>query len=86
MDHYSGPGATAAYDFMKDEYYFGQRSTSVYVPRFQNLNKQDKKYTRGFAYEVYVSRAEWTRGFNEAGFGSEWKDALSEPGHWSASM
>jgi choline dehydrogenase-like flavoprotein len=86
MDHYSGPGAAAGYDILKDQYYFGQRSTSVYVPRFQNLKKQDRKYTRGFAYEVYVSRGEWTRGYNAPGAGGDWKDSLSEPGDWYAAM
>ena len=86
MDHYSGPGAAAGYDILKDQYYFGQRSTSVYIPRFQNLNKQDRKFTRGYAYEVYVTRADWTRGYNNAGAGAAWKDSLSEPGDWQAAM
>ena len=86
MDHYSGPGVAAGFDILKDQYYFGQRSTSVYVPRFQNVLKRDKKYARGFAYEVYVSRSEWTRGYNEPGAGAEWKDSLSLPGDWTAAM
>ena len=86
MDHYSGPGASAQFDILKDQYYFGQRSTSVYVPRFQNLQKRDRKFSRGYAYEVYVSRADWTRGYHEPGAGSEWKDSLSQPGNWQASM
>jgi choline dehydrogenase-like flavoprotein len=86
MDHYSGPGAAAGFDILKDQYYFGQRSTSVYIPRFQNLKGQDRKYTRGFAYEVYVSRAEWTRGYSGPGAGGEWKDSLSKPGNWTAAM
>ena len=86
MDHYSGPGAAASFDIMRDQYYFGQRSTSVYVPRFQNLFKQDRKFKRGYAYEVYVSRGEWTRGYHSEGVGSNWKDLLSEPGEWNASM
>ena len=86
MDHYSGPGAAAGFDILKDQYYFGQRSTSVYVPRFQNLRERDRKYARGFAYEVYVSREDWTRGYHAAGAGADWKDSLSEPGDWQASM
>jgi glucoside 3-dehydrogenase (cytochrome c) catalytic subunit len=86
MDHYSGPGAAGGYDILKDKYYFGQRSTSVYVPRFQNLKGRDRKFARGFAYEVYVSRADWTRGYHAAGAGAGWKDSLSEPGDWQASM
>jgi len=86
MDHYSGPGAAAQFDILKDQYYFGQRSTSVYVPRFQNLQKKDRPFNRGYAYEVYVSRAEWTRGYHAPGTGEEWKDSLSAPGPWQASM
>ena len=86
MDHYSGPGASAHFDILKDKYYFGQRSTSVYVPRFQNLSIQDRKFKRGFAYEVYVSREDWTRGYHQPGAGTEWKDSLSTPGDWTASM
>ena len=86
MDHYSGPGAAASYDMLKDQYYFGQRSTSTYIPRYQNVNKHDRKFMRGFAYEVYASRADWGRGYGGAGAGAAWKDSLSEPGNWSASI
>ena len=86
MDHYSGAGALAGYNDFEDQNYYGHRSTSVYVPRFQNLHKQDRNYKRGFAYEVYVRRGDWTRGYNSPGAGAEWKDSLSEPGSWSAYM
>ena len=86
MDHYSGTGAVASYDILKDQYYFGQRSTSTYIPLYQNLNKQDRKFTRGFAYEVYASRADWGRGYSGPGAGAEWKDSLSDPGSWNAAI
>ena len=86
MDHYSAAGALAGYKSFEDQYYSGRRSTSVYIPRFQNLKGQDRDYKRGFAYEVYVQRGEWTRGYSSAGIGAEWKDSLSEPGNWTAYM
>ena len=86
MDHYSGPGAMAGYDILKDQYYIGQRSTSCYIPRFQNLHKQDRRFRRGYAYEVYVSRSDWSRGYHNPGAGAEWKDALSGAGEWQAAM
>ncbi|HLG40243.1 MAG TPA: GMC oxidoreductase, partial [Chitinophagaceae bacterium] len=86
MDHYSAAGGLAGYNNFEDQYYFGQRSTSVYVPRFQNLRGTDRNYKRGFAYEVYVRRGEWTRGYSEPGIGAEWKDSLSQPGSWTAYM
>lgn len=86
MDHYSGAGALAGYSNFEDQYYSGHRSTSVYVPRFQNLYRNDRNYKRGFAYEVYVQRSEWRRGYSSPGTGAEWKDSLSEPGSWTAYM
>ena len=83
MDHYSGAGANAGgFKDFNNQYYFGQRSTSVYIPRFQNLKGSDRDYKRGFAYEVYVSRGDWGRGYNGPGTGAGWKDSLSEAGEW----
>lgn len=84
MDHYSGMGALATYDKLLDAYYSGHRSTSVYIPRFRNVTTKEKDFLRGYAYEVYVQRGEWTRGYSEPGIGEQWKDGLSEPGTWSA--
>jgi choline dehydrogenase-like flavoprotein len=86
MDHYSAMGAYGQFDIMKDKYYNGQRSTSVYIPRFRNVATKHKDFLRGYAYEVYVRRGEWTNGMNHAGLGNEWKDNLSEPGPWSIYM
>lgn len=84
MDHHATVGATSGWNGFQDQYYKGQRSTSVYIPRWQNLNGQEKDYKRGFAYEVYISRGDWTRGYGSPGIGAEWKESLSEAGYWSA--
>ena len=86
MDHHASAGANAGWTGFQDQYYSGQRSTSVYIPRFQNLRGQDRDYRRGFAYEVYVQRGDWTRGYGSPGIGADWKDALSEAGEWSVFM
>ena len=86
MDHHASAGANAGWTGFQDQYYSGQRSTSVYIPRFQNLRGQDRDYRRGFAYEVYVQRGDWTRGYGSPGIGADWKDALSEAGNWSVFM
>ena len=86
MDHYSGMGGYGVFDLMKDKYYRGHRSTSVYIPRFRNVQTKEKNFIRGYAFEVYVRRAEWTRGFRNAGIGDEWKDELADPGDWSIYM
>ena len=82
MDHHSGVGAIGGYAGFKDSYYIGERAASVYIPRFVNLKKQEKDYLRGFGFENYTSRGDWTRGFGQQGIGAEWKDALSKPGDW----
>lgn len=82
MDHHSGIGAMAGYSGFKDSYYKGERPASVYIPRFVNLQKQEKDYLRGYGFENYTSRSDWTRGLGQPGFGAEWKEGLTKPGDW----
>lgn len=82
MDHHAGMGAMGGYSGFKDSYYQGERPASVYIPRFVNLEKQEKDYVRGYGFENYTSRSDWTRGFHQPGLGADWKDSLSKPGEW----
>ncbi len=84
MDHHAGIGASGAYAGLQDSFYYGQRAASVYIPRFRNLWKNNQEYIRGFSFENYTSRADWTRGFHQAGLGGDWKEGLTKPGNWSA--
>ncbi|MEZ4991810.1 MAG: GMC family oxidoreductase [Saprospiraceae bacterium] len=84
MDHHAYIGAVGHYSGLKDSFYYGQRPASVYIPRFRNLGKNDQDYIRGFSFENYTSRTDWTRGFHQPGLGAGWKDGLSRPGEWSA--
>ncbi len=84
MDHHAGIGATGGYSGLKDHFYYGQRPASVYVPRFRNIKSNDQPYLRGFGYENYTSRSDWSRGMYQAGFGAEWKESLTHPGEWFA--
>lgn len=82
MDHHAGIGAMGGYSGFKDSYYVGERPASVYIPRFVNLERTEKDYLRGFGFENYTSRSDWTRGFGAAGIGAEWKEGLTKPGDW----
>jgi choline dehydrogenase-like flavoprotein len=82
MDHHAGVGAIGGYSGFKNSYYQGERAASVYIPRFVNLQKQEKDYLRGFGFENYTSRSDWSRGFGQAGFGADWKEGLTKPGDW----
>lgn len=84
MDHHALIGAMGSYSGLKNSFYYGQRPASVYVPRFRNVSKNDQPYLRGFGFENYTSRSDWTRGFHAAGVGAGWKESMTKPGEWFA--
>jgi len=84
MDHHAYIGAVGGYSGLKDSFYYGERPASVYVPRFRNLKQNDQPYLRGFGFENYTGRSDWTRGFSGAGVGAEWKESMTKPGEWNA--
>jgi choline dehydrogenase-like flavoprotein len=84
MDHHSAIGAIGGYSGLKNSFYYGQRPASVYVPRFRNVKQTDQPYLRGFGFENYTSRNDWTRGFSAAGVGADWKESMTKPGDWFA--
>jgi choline dehydrogenase-like flavoprotein len=83
MDHHNGGGATASYSGYLDRYYKGRRSTSMYIPRFRNVTTREEKFKRGYGYEVYSGRGNWTRGVDSAEFGADFKNEITRPGEWS---
>ncbi|MGB3006290.1 MAG: GMC family oxidoreductase [Chitinophagaceae bacterium] len=84
MDHHSAIGAIGGFSGLKNNFYYGQRPASVYIPRFRNVLKNDQPYLRGFGFENYTSRSDWTRGFHQPGIGAEWKESMTKPGDWFA--
>jgi choline dehydrogenase-like flavoprotein len=84
MDHHASIGAIGGYSGLKDSFYYGQRPASVYIPRFRNVQQNDQSYLRGFGFENYTSRSDWTRGFSGPGIGAEWKESMTKPGEWFA--
>jgi choline dehydrogenase-like flavoprotein len=86
MDHHNGGGAMGGYSGLADRYYRGRRSTSVYVPRFRNVGAREPAFRRGYAYEMYTSRGNWTRGVDDARFGAAFKDDITKPGDWFVYM
>ena len=62
----------------------GRRPCGFYIPRFANFTGDTKKrdFVRGFGYQGSASRSGWGREIAELNVGSEFKDALCEPGKW----
>lgn len=87
MDHHFRCGASGEAPGFDDKYYFGRRANGIYVPRFRNVNPNEKRdYVRGFGYQGGASREGWERGIAEMGIGKGFKEALSVPGIWSMGL
>jgi choline dehydrogenase-like flavoprotein len=82
MDHHYNIGASGEIEGFEDQYYYGRRPTGFYIPRFANLYNDKRNYLRGFGYQGSASRMGWAREVAEMNIGGDFKDALSEPGHW----
>ena len=88
MDHHFRTGARGQIDDFTDKYYSGRRPTGFYIPRFRNIDKDSMRqdYIRGFGYQGGASRAGWSRGNGKKGFGADFKEEMTKPGPWGASM
>jgi choline dehydrogenase-like flavoprotein len=79
MDHHKGSYITAEVEGLDDKYYFGKRPTGVYVPRFKNIDQQEKHFIRGYYYQGNAFRE---TGISTDEIGSALKLKSTEPGKW----
>jgi choline dehydrogenase-like flavoprotein len=84
MDHHFRVGAEGVIEdpSLDGQYYFGNRPTGFYIPRYRNLNGDKREYLRGFGYQGSASRRGWQRAVRELGIGGEFKDKMAQPGEW----
>jgi choline dehydrogenase-like flavoprotein len=80
MDHHKGLSASARVDGFEESYYYGRRPTSLYIPRFKNLDKKEPAFLRAYQFGASASRG---RGGGEHEIGAVFKDSLTEPSGWS---
>ena len=83
MDHHLGVGAGGTVEGYEDKYYYGRRANGIYIPRYRNHFGDKRDYLRGFGYQGSASRQSWSHDVPEYSIGGEYKDALTEPGHWT---
>lgn len=87
MDHHFRCGASGEAPGFDDKYVYGRRANGIYVPRYRNVDKNEKRdYVRGFGYQGGASRSGWQRGIAEMGVGKDFKNMLTEPGMWSMGL
>ncbi len=85
MDHFIGTGAQGESDLFQDHYYAGRKPSSIYIPRFRNINAATtrKDFLRGYGLQSAGGRLEW-QAMNPVipGFGTDFKRSLLQPGPW----
>jgi choline dehydrogenase-like flavoprotein len=86
MDHHLGSGAGGRIEGYTDKYYKGRRPNGFYIPRYRNLNGEQRPYKRGFGYQGGASRGNWQKIVAELAYGKDLKDAILKPGEWSIGM
>ncbi len=88
MDHHFKAGASGNYEGFEDSYYKGRKPNGIYLPRFRNLNGNDKNldFIRGYGYQGGASRTNWSESVAEAAYGEDLKKAIVEPGGWNMGL
>lgn len=84
MDHHSSAGAYGVYEGFKDTYYKGRRPCGFLIPRYQNLNDDNKEiFLRGYNLQGAGERQGWQEQlFDLKGVGMDFKRRLTQPGPW----
>jgi choline dehydrogenase-like flavoprotein len=86
MDHHLGVGASGIVEGYDDKYFYGRRANGIYIPRYRNLFGDKREYLRGFGYQGGGSRQGYSRSAEELTIGTDLKESLSEPGHWTMNV
>jgi choline dehydrogenase-like flavoprotein len=86
MDHHFRIGASGSAEGFDDKYYYGKRPNGIYIPRFRNMNGEQRNYLRGFGYQGSASRQSWNQDVAELNIGVELKESLSNLGKWSIGL
>ena len=84
MDHHYNLGVSGEIEGFTDIQEQGRRPCGFYIARFANIpgDTKQRDFLRGFGYQGGASRQNWGREIAELNIGSEFKDALCEPGGW----
>jgi choline dehydrogenase-like flavoprotein len=86
MDHTYATGTIGLFPGMhKDKVIHGNRPNGIYIPRFRNVNGQDKdaNFVRGYNFQGEATRGDLTgQALRTPGFGADFKHSLRKPGPW----
>jgi len=83
MDNHKGLNARARVEGFEDAYFYGRRPAVIYIPRFQNIEKQESDFLRGYILQGGAYR---NTGDPDNRVGEELKSAMSYPGNWHMNL
>jgi choline dehydrogenase-like flavoprotein len=83
MDHHKLAGASADVEGFEDEYYYGRRPNSLYVPRYRNMSDKRTDYIRGFGLMGGANRGSWSGQLLSDNLGATLKESVQHPGAWT---
>jgi choline dehydrogenase-like flavoprotein len=86
MDHHPSNVALADVDGPTMKNYRGGRPGPLYMPRFVNLNGQQRDFVRGYQTNAFAYPQGWQRGLSMQGVGAEFKHSLRSSAQWTMLM
>lgn len=86
MDHHKNAGASADVEGFEDQYYYGRRPNTLYIPRYRNLRDRRTDYLRGFGLMGGAGRGGWRDHIDSPAIGAELKENAQKPGPWHISF
>jgi choline dehydrogenase-like flavoprotein len=73
---------SSTFEGFEDSYYYGRRPTSIMLPSFRNVRKQEEDFMRGYMSFYTASRVNGSA----EGLGAELKQSIAKPGTWMVGM
>lgn len=87
MDHNYNAKVKGDITGFEDEYYRGRRPGGLLIPNFRyKPSRYSDKYQRGFSFSCGAYRETWKDQKEGDGFGSKFKETLSQAGQWKFNM
>ncbi|WP_326522996.1 GMC family oxidoreductase [Sphingomonas sp.] len=83
MDHALAISVTARVPGFDAHAYYGNRPSSIVVPRFVNLDGSDRDMLRGYSFQGSATRRGWSDHIGKAGTGVALKRGMARPGDWT---
>lgn len=77
---------SATIDGFEDQYYFGRRPTTAFMPAFRNVFEQNGDFLGSYLVALEARRESWQRGGTIEGIGEDLKHQLIPPGKWAVDM